>query len=88
MNLSVFLHECAHSICTRKHTSVVYVSHSRDDQRRRKEQSSQQASSAVRVLPLPLVHLAATVVAAAAHAEEEAGERHQDGEQQPHRRAN
>lgn len=65
----------------------VPASHSRDDQRGGEEQRSQQASSAVGVLPLALVHLAAAVVAAAAQAEEEADDGHEDGEQQAHRRA-
>lgn len=66
---------------------AVRASHSRDDQRGGEEQRSQQASSAVGVLPLALVHLAAAVVAAAAQAEEEADDGHEDGEQQAHRRA-
>lgn len=63
------------------------VSDSRDDQRGGEEQRSQQAAPAVGVLPLTQVHLAAAVVAAAAHAEEEADDGHEDGEQQAHRRA-
>lgn len=61
------------------------VSYSRDDQRGGEEQRSQQATPAVCVLPLALVHFAAAVVTAAAHAEEEAGNRHENGEQQAHR---
>lgn len=62
------------------------VSHSRDDQRGGEEQSSQQAAPAVCVLPLALVHLSTAVVAAAAHAEEEPDDGHQNGEQQANRR--
>lgn len=64
--------------------SLVHASHSRDDQRGGEEQRSQQAALAVGVLPLALVHLAAAVVTAAAHAEEEPHDRHEDGEQQAH----
>lgn len=63
------------------------VSHSRDDQRGGEEQSSQQAAPTVCVLPLALVHLSTAVVAAAAHAEEEPDDGHQNGEQQANRRA-
>lgn len=65
----------------------VQAPHSRDDQRGGEEQRPQQAPTAVGVLPLALVHLAAAVVAAAAEAEEEADDGHQGGEEQPHRRA-
>lgn len=61
------------------------VSYSRDDQWGGEEQSSQQAAPAVCILPLTLVHLTAAVVTAAAHAEEKADHRHQNGEQQAHR---
>lgn len=62
------------------------MSHSRDDQRGGEEQSSQQAAPAVCILPLALVHLSTAVVTAAAHAEEEPDDGHQDGEQQADRR--
>lgn len=64
----------------------IYVSYSRDDQRGGEEQSSQQASPTVCVFPLALVHLAAAVIAAAAHAEEDADYRNQNGEHQAERR--
>lgn len=55
---------------------------SRDDERGGKEQCGEQAPLAVCVLPLALVHLATTVVAAAAQAEEEADQGQQDHEEQ------
>lgn len=55
---------------------------SRDDERGGKEQCVEQAPLAVCVLPLALVHLATTVVAAAAQAEEEADQGQQDHEEQ------
>lgn len=74
------------SVCFSLFMSSVcmHVSYSRDDQRGGEEQRSQQATSAVCVLPLALVHLAAAVVTAAAHAEKEADYWQQDGEQQTH----
>lgn len=62
------------------------VSHSRDDQWGGEEQSSQQAAPAVCILPLALVHLSTAVVTAAAHAEEEPDDGHQNGKQQANRR--
>lgn len=61
--------------------SFLHLPHSRDDQRGGEEQRSQQAAPAVRVLPLALVHLTTAVVAAAAHAEEEPHNGHEDGEE-------
>lgn len=61
------------------------MSHSRDDQWGGEQQCSQQATLAVCVLPLTLVHLASTVVTAAAHAEEEADYWHQDSKEQAQR---
>ena len=63
----------------------MHVSYSRDDQRGGEEQRSQQATPTVCVLPLPLVHLPAAVITAAAQAEEESDYGHQDGEQQANR---
>lgn len=64
----------------------VHTSYSRDNQWGGEEQRPQQAAPTVCVLPLPLMHLATAVVTAAAHAEEEADDWHEDGEQQAHRR--
>lgn len=73
--------------CKPPHQRVTEAFHSHDEDGRGHEGGGVEPSLAVGVLPLPLVHLAAAVLAAAAHAEAGADDGHEDHDQDPDRRA-